>query len=286
MSNLHGSAEAGISRGVAAARAGLGAGAGLSLAIRIGSIVRVESGEGPGMPHEVMNERQVAAYLHLDVREIVKLASRGQIPCRKVGQGFQFRKGQVDHWVESHIHTLDRQRLAGIERGVTAHHGVDHAELEVCPLIPEGGLAVPLLARTREGVLRDLVELANAAGLVYVCDELLDEIRKREGLCPTALAPHVALPHPRYPLPYAIARSFIVVGLAPGGIPYGAEDGSLTRLFFLICCKDDRTHLHVLARLAGMLSDPSGVERLLAAGGPEQLHQTLVALEEAATAGS
>jgi len=91
------------------------------------------------MPHEAMNERQVAAYLHMDVRDVIKLASRGRIPCRKIAQGFQFRKGQIDHWIEAHLHTLDKGRLEGIEKGVTAHHGVDHAELEVCPLIPPNG---------------------------------------------------------------------------------------------------------------------------------------------------
>ena len=236
------------------------------------------------MPQEIMSEAQVAAYLHLDVREVVKLASRGQIPCRKTAQGFQFRRGQMDEWVESHMHTLDQVRLAGIERGVSAHHGVDHRELEVCPLIPAHGLAVPLHARTREGVFRDLVELADATGLVYDRDELLAEVRRREELCSTALAPQVALPHPRQPLPYDIERSFIVAGVAPGGIPFGAEDGSLTRLFFLVCCKDERTHLHVLARMVRMVHVRQNVEGLLAAEGPAQLREMLVELERASMA--
>ncbi len=234
------------------------------------------------MPRETMNEKQVAAYLHMDVRDLVKLASRGRIPCRRVGQGFQFRKGQVDHWIEAHLHTLDKDRLAGIERGVTAHHGQDHAELEVCPLIPPNGLAVPLGARTRGGVLRDMIALAESAGLVYDRDDLLDEICKREELCSTALAGEVAMPHPRHPLPYDIAESFIIVGLAPGGIPFGSADGSLTRLFFLICCKDDQTHLHVLARLARMLHDPQHIDMLIDAQTPEQMRQSLIELEAAA----
>jgi PTS system nitrogen regulatory IIA component len=234
------------------------------------------------VPHEVMNEQQVAAYLHLDVREVIKRASRGEIPCRKVGQGFQFRKGQVDQWVESHIHTLDKERLRGIEKGVTAHHGVDHADLEVCPLIPPGGLAVPLPSRTRDAVLRDLVDLADQAGLVDNRDDLVAEVRKREELCSTALAPRVALPHPRHPLPYDIERSFVVAGVSPGGIPFGAQDGSLTRLFFLICCKDDRTHLHVLARLARMLQANRNVDRLLEAAGADQLRDMLAELEREA----
>jgi PTS system nitrogen regulatory IIA component len=229
-----------------------------------------------------MNAREVAAYLHLDVREVTKLASRGQIPCRKVSGRFHFRKAQVDHWVESRMHTLDADRLEAIEKAVTAHHGVDHASLEVCPLIPPDGLAVPLRARTREGVIRDLVALADASEVVYDREKLTEEVRQREDLCSTALVPQVALPHPRHPLPHDIARSFIVVGSAPSGIPYGAEDGSLTRLFFLICCKDDRTHLHVLARLVRMLQSPGKVEMLLAAEGPDDLRDLLVNLEEVA----
>jgi len=234
------------------------------------------------MPHEVMNEQQVAAYLRIDVREVIKLASRGQIPARKVGEGFQFRKGQLDHWVESQMHRLDRRRLADIEEGVGAHHGFDTDSPVVAPLIPRGGLAVPLHARTREGVLQDLLDLAESAGLVYNREELARQIRAREELCSTALVPKVALPHPRHAVPYDIAESFVVVGLAPGGIPFGAEDGSLTRLFFLICCKDDRTHLHVLARLARMLHAPEHVDRLLAAAEPDRLRHLLRELEHAA----
>jgi len=232
------------------------------------------------MPREAMNERQVAAYLHMDVRDVIKLASRGRIPCRKVGRGYQFRKGQVDHWIEAHLHTLDRDRLEGIEKGVTAHHGVDHAELEVCPLIPPEGLAVPLTARTKTGVIHDLVGLAEAAGLVYDRQHLIDDVLQREQLCSTAITGELALPHPRHPLPYDIAESFVIVGSTPGGIPFGAENGSLTRLFFLICCKDDRTHLHVLARLARMLHAPQSVRLLLDAADAEQMRRRLTELEE------
>ena len=232
------------------------------------------------MPREVMDERQVAAYLRMDVREVIKLASRGHIPCRKVGDGFQFRKGQLDHWVEARMHGLDEQRLEGIEKGVSDHHGFDQSSLVVCPLIPAGGVAVPFGARTRDGVIRDLVDLADTAGLVYVRDELVREIHQREELCSTALAPATAFPHPRHPLPYDLATSFVVVGLAPSGIPYGAEDGSLTRLFFLICCKDDRTHLHVLARLCRMLHDQRHIDGLLGARDGEDLRQMLLQLEE------
>jgi nitrogen PTS system EIIA component len=231
------------------------------------------------MPSEQMNEQQVAAYLHLDLREVVKLASRGHLPSRKVGGKYLFRKGEVDHWVESRMHELGKDRLAGIERGVSAHHGIDDTVEIVAPLIPPDGLAVPLKARSRDGVIRDLVGLADRAGLVYTKADLIDNVLAREELCSTALVPGVALPHPRHPLPHDIDSSFVVAGLTPSAIPFGAHDGSLTRLFFLICCKDDRTHLHVLARLGRMLQERRDIERLMDAQTPDELRTILADLE-------
>lgn len=235
------------------------------------------------MPHEVMSEQQVAAYLHMDLRDLVKLASRGNIPCRKLGdQRFEFRKSDVDHWVEQRIHELPRQDLADIEKGVSQHHGFDHAAALVSELIPEGGVRLPLAARTRHKVIRALVEHAEQLGLAYARDELIEQIEAREELCTTAMLPGAALPHPRHPLPWDIAESFVLVGIVPGGIPFGAEDGSLTRLFFLVCCKDDRTHLHVLARVARMLHDDQAIPELIDAEDAETALATIHRLELAA----
>lgn len=227
-----------------------------------------------------MNEQQVAAYLHMDSREIHKLASRDKIPCRKIGGQFVFYKGQLDHWVEERMHTLCQDRLQSIEKGVSQHHGYEHDVMLVNNLIPPGGLAVPLRAKTRNSAIRSLVDLADQAGVVYCPDELIEEIRKREELCSTAMVPGAALPHPRHPLPYDIAASFVVVGLTPSGIPFSSQDGSLTRVFFLICCKDERTHLHVLARLARMLHNPKAVDDLAAAECVVELSEILQRLEQ------
>jgi excisionase family DNA binding protein len=228
------------------------------------------------MPHEQMTEQQLAAYLSMDLRQILRWASRDKIPCRKVGdEKYLFRKNEVDHWVWQQMHRFDDEDLAGIERGVGEHHGICVDRPVVCPLIPEGGLSVPLEAKTRDSALRGLVELAESCELVYNRDELLDQLQGRESLCSTAMLPDVAFPHPRQPLPYDIAESFIVVGLTPRGIPFGAEGGKLTRLLFLVCCKDERTHLHVLARLVRLLDDPGVIENLLGAQSSDELAEML-----------
>jgi PTS system nitrogen regulatory IIA component len=228
------------------------------------------------MPHEKMDERQVAAYLGMELKEVTRLASRGAVPCRKTDFGkFVFRKSDVDHWVWERMHSFDRGTIEGIEKGVIAHHGLEATDPIVCPMIDEKCVAVPFDARTGPAVLRGMVEIADENDLVYDKVALYRELRGRERLCSTALLPGVAFPHPRHPLPKSIVSSFIIVALTSSGVPFGAEDGSLTRLFFLICCKDDRTHLHVLARLVRMLDVPGQVERMQSCEDAVELEELL-----------
>ncbi|MFW6132349.1 MAG: PTS sugar transporter subunit IIA [Planctomycetota bacterium] len=230
-----------------------------------------------------MTDQQVAAYLHLDLREVRKLASRGQIPARRVSGRFVFTKVEIDQWVEQEIHELDADRLERIEQGVLAHHGMEVGRLSAAGLIPDGGIEVPLEARTRDAALRRLVAIGEACELVYARGEVVEDLRGREDLCSTTVAPRVALPHPPGPLPYDIAASFVVAGLSPAGIPFGAPDGSLTHLFMLVCCKEERTQLHVLARLARIVRHAPTRERLLGAEDAETLRAVLRRREEALT---
>ena len=55
-------------------------------------------------------------------------------------------------------------------------------------------------------------------------------------------------------LPLAPAEPLICLARVPAGIPFGAPDGGMTDLFFLILSHEERWHLHVLARLALMLT--------------------------------
>ena len=49
------------------------------------------------------------------------------------------------------------------------------------------------------------------------------------------------------------------------GYPFGSGRTGLTDIFFLVCCRDDRTHLRVLARLARLLRRPGFIDELRAA---------------------
>ncbi|MBM3994330.1 MAG: helix-turn-helix domain-containing protein [Planctomycetes bacterium] len=199
-----------------------------------------------------MDLEQLAAYLHRDVREVSKLANRGYLPGKKVGGEWRFTSSEINHWIETQMHAYTEEELTALERRGTATCLA--TEPLVCSMLSEGTTAIPLRASTKASVLRELVKLAEQSWQVYDADALLVAVKHREELGTTALESGVAIPHPHRPLSEkAQADSIIVFARTAGGIPFGAPDGGLTDLFFLVSCRDSRTHLRVLARLSRMM---------------------------------
>lgn len=213
------------------------------------------------MGNEMMDLDQLAVYLQRDKREVTKMASRGYLPGHKVSGEWRFARAEINHWIETQMHAYTEQELAALEVG--GYHAED--ELLISTLLSEATMAVPLPASTRASVLKELVNLAEQSWQVYDPDAVLQAIRQREEMAPTALASGVAIPHPHRPLPQALGESVMAFGRTASGIPFGAERGGLTDLYFLVCTRDDRTHLQALARLSRLLLRPAFLDELRAA---------------------
>jgi PTS system nitrogen regulatory IIA component len=211
------------------------------------------------MSNETMDLQELAVYLQRDVREVNKLASRGHLPGRKVSGEWRFARAEINHWIETQISDYSDEQLTALEKG-GAH--AEEQEPLVAALLSESMMAVPLGATTRVSVLRELVTVAENSWQVYDPAAILEAIRQREEMASTALESGVAIPHPRRPLPAALGESLIAYGRTASGIPFGESKGSLTDIFFLVCCRDDRTHLQVLARLSRLLLRPGFVAEL------------------------
>src|SRR5205823_12593679 len=95
----------------------------------------------------------------------------------------------------------------------------------------------------------------------------------------TALPSGVAIPHPYRPLPAVLGEAVIAYGRTASGIPFGADLGGLTDIFFLVACRDDRTHLRVLARLSRLLLRPGFLDELRAADTPAETWEAILAAE-------
>jgi nitrogen PTS system EIIA component len=229
------------------------------------------------MGSDMMDMEQLAAYLQRDVREVGKLASRGHLPGHKVGGQWRFARAEINQWIETQLPSWSEHELTKLES--TSTRGGD-AEPLLANLLSESSVAVPLAATTRASVLKELVSLAEQSWQVYDPEAILDAVRQREELASTALPSGVAIPHPRRPLPAALGESVVAYARTASGIPFGAVHGGLTDLFFLVCCRDDRTHLRVLARLTRLFMQPHFLDELRAAESPILSREIIVTAEQ------
>jgi PTS system nitrogen regulatory IIA component len=240
------------------------------------------------MPYRNFTLKQIAHYLGLNVQEAERLAQKGELPGERVCGNWRFNKIRIVEWLQQTMHTLDETRLKEIEGAMKTAADDDPAaeasRMVVTELIGLHGICLDLPARTRRSVLIELVKLSECTGMVYDKDALIDALEQREEMCSTAITNGVAIPHPRRPLPYATSEPIICVGRVNGGIGFGAPDGKLTRLFFLICCHEDSHHLHVLARLMRIL-DAATVRNLMSLQAPEEFLEAMIARETVINSG-
>jgi len=212
------------------------------------------------MSHDWYSLDELARQLGRDRREIEKLVNRGRIPGRKIAGEWQFHPTEITHWLEQEMREYTDRELAVLEQ---THRSVEFNDPHpVAALLRVETVQVPLEARTKRSVLESLVELAGRTWEVWQPATLLSAIQEREAVLSTAFENGVAIPHPRNPLPDALGQSVIAFGRTMAGIPFGAPNRGLTDLFFLVVCRDSRTHLHVLARLGRMLQNTDFLEGL------------------------
>jgi PTS system nitrogen regulatory IIA component len=225
---------------------------------------------------ETLDINQLAAYLSRDAREVGKLANRGVLPGRKVGGEWRFARAEINHWLESRLHEYTESELEALESA----HAVEVDEPLLANLLSVERIAVPLPATTRSSVLRELVKVAQTAWFVYDPDAVHQAICNREEMGSTALATGVAIPHPHRPVGDGVlGESLVVFGRTARGIPFNGPRGSLTDLFFLVCCTDDRTHLRVLARLARLMLREGLLEGLRSTETAAEAYELLTAAE-------
>jgi len=224
---------------------------------------------------ELLTLPALAAYLHLDEKTVYKLVSTGKLPSVGGDRQWQFRRKDVDSWLEREL-LGDEESFADLPDGM---------KLPLEDLLPDSAIITDLKARTPVAVIEEL------AGRAYLNNWLADKpwfvgaVVERESLASTAMEGGVAFLHTRARDKGKIARPFLVVGRSWEGIPFGAPDGRPTFLFFLMGLKYDRLHLPILGRLARALRNPQTIAKLRAMSSPDKMRALLLREDEAARAG-
>lgn len=230
------------------------------------------------MSHEVFTLEELSKHLGRDRREIEKLANRGRIPGRKVSGVWQFHSIEITRWLEQEMREYSNVELRNVER--------TQQSTDLCSTLPLSSVLhpetvqVPLEARTKRSVLESLVEVAGRTWQVWNPSVILQAIKERDELFSTAYPGGIAIPHPRNPLPDAHGESLVAFGRTLTGIPFGAANGTLTDLFFLVLCHDSKSHLQIIARLGRLLQLPEFLTQIRETQDSAAAYEVITAADE------
>ncbi len=212
--------------------------------------------------------------------EVERFVENEEIPVETRGERWVFRRRDVDAWASQHILGMKDRPLADYHQQSSRGTRLFlENEAIMSELMQPAWIEAAMPAKTRASVLRAMTALADKTGRVCDARDLLASLEAREELCSTAVPGGLALLHPRHHDPYMFESSFLVLGRTVQEIHYGAPDGLPTHLFFLVCCQDDRLHLHTLARLCLMGLKTTLLERLRQVSTAAEMYDAIISSE-------
>jgi PTS system nitrogen regulatory IIA component len=212
---------------------------------------------------EIMTLGEVAEYLQLAEKTVLRMAQRGEIPAAKVASQWRFLRSVVRDWLAGQMYT---GTPSAAESAVRAGRRL----LPLSRMIRPELLTLDLAPGPKEDVLRQLLEPLRRSGFAKDPTRLLDSLLNRERMMTTAIGQGVALPHPRRVIPGMFREPGIALGICREGTDFEAVDDQLVHLLFLICATRDELHLQLLAQVSLLTKDQKVVAELSRATTTEQ----------------
>jgi excisionase family DNA binding protein len=217
-----------------------------------------------------MTVKEVANYLRVNDRTVLKLASEGALPGARVGNLWRFRLGAIEAWLEDQMLGIAPPQSAPALR---VPPGRSLVSLPEC--FQPSHILLNLAATTSDGVVVELVEFAHRLALIRDPTRFATSIREREAIMSTATPHGSAFLHTLRRLPELVARPFMIMGRSRAGVPFGGADGKPTRIFFLLGLKHESVHLGWMSKLSWMLTRAEDVQAVLEAPDEESIYDLL-----------
>jgi len=132
-------------------------------------------------------------------------------------------------------------------------------------------IQVPLLARSRDEAIGELVDRLAANGDILARDEVFSAILAREAVRTTGIGRGLAIPHARTD---GVGQVVLGIGKSEEGVDFKAADGQPARLIVLLLSPPGQIsrHIQALARISRFVSVGALREKLLAAGSAEEIY--------------
>ena len=220
----------------------------------------------------VLTTRELAKYMKLNEKTVLKMAQSKEIPGIKIGSQWRFHLNAIDTYLQTNMSSGNTNDLNMIlenaQQIIPLSRLIDHSLIEL-----------NLKAAKRDDVLLELADIAHNAGLTPSRKMLADQLIKREEMLSTALGKKVAIPHPREPKPSIFQQPNIILARSKKGVDFSSPDGKKTHLFLMICAPNMLIHLKLLAKISRVLQKDNVIDSIIKASSRDEIMRLLLEIE-------
>jgi PTS system nitrogen regulatory IIA component len=220
--------------------------------------------DGYSTDHEVMTAAEIAEYLQLAEKTVLRMAQSGRIPAAKVASQWRFMRSVVRDWLAAQMQMTP-------SAATDAAGAVSREMLAPAEVIRPDLMSLNIAPGPKEQVLGQLVAPLAATGFAADPPRLLRGLIERERMMTTAVGHGIALPHPRRPIPGMFREPALAIGVCGPGCEFGAIDDRLVHVLFLICATREEIHLQMMATVSWLSRRPGVIDKLRAATTPQEV---------------
>ena len=142
--------------------------------------------------------------------------------------------------------------------------------MAVVNLIEEDIIKIPLEAKTKPDVIKELVDVLKKAGKIEDAESVFRAVMLRENMGSTGLEKGIAVPHAKT---HKVNNLVLAIGVSPEGIDFDSLDGEPSKLFFLLIATPQQAgpHIEALSEIARLTRSSNFCKLLLNAKTPKEI---------------
>jgi excisionase family DNA binding protein len=221
---------------------------------------------------EVMTLEEVAEYLQVSEKSVLRMAQSGKIPAAKVASQWRFMRSVVDDWL------MAQMEIPSVRSAPARKEPPKLPPLT--KLMPVAAMNLEVTPGTKDEVLKQLVEPLRASKILRQPRRLLESVLERERMVSTAIGHGIAIPHPRRPIAGLFKEPLVGLAVCREGTDFEALDHQRTYVFFLLCAPTEDVQLRLLARVIQLGRHMAAIESIKKAVSPAVVVEVLRSAEE------
>lgn len=212
--------------------------------------------------------KDVAELLNVSETTIRRWLKAKIIPAYQLNRQFRFSRVEIEKWMMDCKVTSEEpssffgfgERQNSLPKSEEKENRLGQQQFSLYRAIHHGGVFHNIPGKDKETIIRETMKIV-AQNMKLDADVLSELLLDREKLMPTTLNHGVAVPHAREFL-MGLPVDFVAVVFPQKPIEYGALDGAPVHTLFFLFATGDKTHLHLLAKLAHITSQEKALSFL------------------------